>query len=174
MLDFQTSSSLPLHKGRGEERITHQGELPAGACAGASRNCRRRPMVSTVSPCGVTWASMPSMLSISWRDRLEDRGASTTAPGASDLSAMRRMRMPTPRARRISAPAREARRRQQHRVADIGNYRSDNAELPRRRAARPETRSGCRCDRGALGDRDQRAGEPAALSHITSASSPCC
>src|ERR1700722_15437524 len=54
-------------------------------------------MVTTVSPCGVTWASIPSMLSISSpRSASKMLGPSTTAPGASEASAMRRMRMPTP------------------------------------------------------------------------------
>src|SRR5882757_3182104 len=43
------------------------------------------------------WASMPSMLSISLpRSALKIEGPSMTAPGATDASAMRRIRMPMP------------------------------------------------------------------------------
>src|SRR5205085_6721137 len=54
-------------------------------------------MLSTVSPSGVTWASMPSMLSISSpKSASKIEGPSTSAPGAIVASAILRTRMPTP------------------------------------------------------------------------------
>src|SRR5579871_5996020 len=54
-------------------------------------------MVRMVSPCSVIWASMPSILSTSLpRSAWKITGPSITAPGAIDLSGMRRMRMPIP------------------------------------------------------------------------------
>src|SRR5829696_2171082 len=82
--------------------------IPLFACHPTSVNCSSRlrwiieklsseTSVSTISPSGVTWASMPSMLSISWpRSASKIEGPSITAPGAMEASGMRRIRMPTP------------------------------------------------------------------------------